>query len=391
MDSGAAKVLFVNAGILGLGAYHAFLQEALPKQSRIRGELLLLPEHLSTFDRILRRILTLRVWRDSWPGGANLDLARLRAELNTGLHARRLVASAQPERFDVLFFHRQSAAWGCLDLMSRIPSIVSIDATQDAIMAAARTSLEGRTYAVNARIDGAVYRRAAAIVSTSQWAADCVRARYPEARAPIHVLPPPVALQRFDPAWMDKRRARARRGAKPHVLFVGGDFPRKGGPELLAAWSAGGFASRASLELVTDWPVAQLPAGVTLRRGVAALSERWLQCWREADLFVMPTRNEAFGLVYQEAAAAGLPAIGTRHNAVPEIIDDGTTGLLVPPADVPALTRALADLIEDVDARDRMGRAARARIERLADPSRHLDQLADIVDAVRRPPSSALR
>ena len=48
-----------------------------------------------------------------------------------------------------------------------------------------------------------------------------------------------------------------------------------------------------------------------------------------ADIFVMPTRNEAFGLVFQEAAAAGVPAIGTRQNAVPEIIVDGETGLLV--------------------------------------------------------------
>ncbi len=53
----------------------------------------------------------------------------------------------------------------------------------------------------------------------------------------------------------------------------------------------------------------------------------------------MPTRNEAFGLVYQEAAAAGLPAIGTNHNAVPEIIIDGETGLLVPVGDRDALVR----------------------------------------------------
>ena len=49
----------------------------------------------------------------------------------------------------------------------------------------------------------------------------------------------------------------------------------------------------------------------------------------------MPTRNEAFGLVYQEAAAAGLPAIGSRLNAVPEIIADGDTGLLVTPGGHP--------------------------------------------------------
>ena len=48
----------------------------------------------------------------------------------------------------------------------------------------------------------------------------------------------------------------------------------------------------------------------------------------------MPTRNEAFGLVFQEAAAAGLPAIGTRLNAIPEIVADGETGILVHPGHV---------------------------------------------------------
>ena len=74
----------------------------------------------------------------------------------------------------------------------------------------------------------------------------------------------------------------------------------------------------------------------------------------------MPTRNEAFGLVYQEAAAAGLPAIGTRLNAVPEIIEDGTDGTAgadrgTPRRSVPALG-ALADSAE---LRERLGRAAR--------------------------------
>ena len=385
------RVLFVNAGILGLTAYHAFLKETLPKQTRLQGELLLLSERMSFADRALRRILTTRLWRDGWLGVRNMDLVRFRAELNTGLHARRRLATAPLPTVDALFFHRQSAAWGSLDLMRRIPSIVSIDATQDVVMSTATRWLERATYELNARVDGAVFRAAAAIVSTSRWTADCLRARYPDLRTPVHVLPPPVLLDRFDPAWVDERRARAGQQTKPRILFVGGDFPRKGGFDLLEVWRSSALRSRASLDIVTDWPLPNVPEGVRLWRGVRRFSEAWTRCWREADIFVMPTRNEAFGLVFQEAAAAGLPAVGTRHHAVSEIIDDGVTGLLVAPGDTAGLARALETLAGDAALRDRLGRAARARIETVAHPLRHLDQLADIVAASQRNRPAALR
>jgi starch synthase len=385
------RVLFINAGILGLTAFHAFLRETLPKQTRLHGELVLLSEQMSFADRAIRRMLTMRLWQDGWLGLSNIDLARFRAELNTGLHARRCIERANPARFDALFFHRQSAAWGSLGLMRRIPSIVAIDATQDVVMDTATRGVERRTYGLNAKVDGAVFRTAAAIISTSRWAADRLQARYPEVRTPVHVLRPPVLLDRFDPAWPDARRVRAGLGAKPTILFMGGDFPRKGGFELLEAWERSRLASAASLEIATDWPIPHVPEGVRLRRGVTPFSDAWTRCWREADVFVMPTRNEAFGLVYQEAAAAGLPAIGTRLNAVPEIIDDGATGLLVAAGDTAGVARALETLTKDAELRERMGRAARARIEQLAHPLRHVEQLAEIVAAARRLRPAALR
>jgi glycosyltransferase involved in cell wall biosynthesis len=95
----------------------------------------------------------------------------------------------------------------------------------------------------------------------------------------------------------------------------------------------------------------------------------------------MPTKNEAFGFVYQEAGAAGLPAIGSRLNAIPEIISDGTTGLLVAPNDRGELIAALDTLIASAELRDRLGRAARRKIERDADPGAHREQLVTIIRA----------
>ena len=73
--------------------------------------------------------------------------------------------------------------------------------------------------------------------------------------------------------------------------------------------------------------------GVNIIRGVAAYSSQWSNIWRPGRPFFMPIRQEAFGTVFQEAAAAGLPRIGTRINAIPEIVQEGQNGILVTPGD----------------------------------------------------------
>lgn len=265
--------------------------------------------------------------------------------------------------------------------MERRPAIVSVDATQTCVIQDATSAAERWSLGFNVRRDGEILRRAAAIVSTSNWARRDIHRLYPECRTPIHVLPNPVMLDLFDPRWIDERRARG--NARPQVLFVGGDFPRKGGPELLEAWERGGFARCADLTLVTEWPLARLirslPAGVRQQQGIRGHTPEWRAAWRAADVFVMPTRNEAFGLVFQEAAAAGLPAIGTHLNAVPEIVTDGETGLLVKPGDVPELVAALETLIASAELRESMGRAARRKIERDADPDAHRQRLVELI------------
>ena len=121
---------------------------------------------------------------------------------------------------------------------------------------------------------------------------------------------------------------------------------------------------------MTSWPLdaATLPPGVTVHRDVTAHTDRWLDLRRGADLFVLPTRDEAFGIVFQEAAAAGLPAIGSRLNAVPEIVQDGETGLLVPPGDRDALARAIDALLASPELRRDLGTRGRAFIQASADP-----------------------
>jgi glycosyltransferase involved in cell wall biosynthesis len=86
-----------------------------------------------------------------------------------------------------------------------------------------------------------------------------------------------------------------------------------------------------------------------------------------ADVFVFTSIFETFGIVATQAMAAGLPVIATRNSAIPEVVEDGVTGLLSPPLDAEAVARNIALLLNDEELRQRMGRQALERAKRLYD------------------------
>ena len=81
------------------------------------------------------------------------------------------------------------------------------------------------------------------------------------------------------------------------------------------------------------------------------------------DVFVFPTLDEALGMSAVEAQACGLPAVASRTGGVPDIVEDGVTGLLVSPGNAASLADALRKLLTDSGLRDRFARAARTRTE----------------------------
>ncbi len=87
---------------------------------------------------------------------------------------------------------------------------------------------------------------------------------------------------------------------------------------------------------------------------------RWLGSF---DFCVHPPLREGLGVAALQAGAAGVPVVGSRAGGIPEIIEDGRTGLLCPPGDAGALATALASVLSDLEAARAMGRRARERIE----------------------------
>ncbi len=107
--------------------------------------------------------------------------------------------------------------------------------------------------------------------------------------------------------------------------------------------------------------------------------------YAEADLLVLPSRAETYGMVVTEALARGIPVLGTRVNGVPEALGtapDGTVpGVLVPPGDPGALAGALRGWLTDAGLRQRWRAAARARRETLRGWDETTRLLNEVLDA----------
>ncbi|MFK0195519.1 glycosyltransferase [Kitasatospora sp. NPDC090308] len=164
-----------------------------------------------------------------------------------------------------------------------------------------------------------------------------------------------------------RRAARERLGLPPEALVVGtvGNLTaKKDQATLLAAFAMlRGREPDARLVLVGSGPLeAELRARAgdgVLFAGTRADVPELLPGW---DVFCLSSRQEGLPVALMEAMASGLPSVVTGVGGVPEILDDGVEGRLVPPGDPAALAAALGELTGP-GARERMGAAARRRAE----------------------------
>ncbi len=146
------------------------------------------------------------------------------------------------------------------------------------------------------------------------------------------------------------------------AIFVGFDFERKGGLDVLAAWPAVRAAIPDAELLIVGPPRRQSGDGVKWAGSVTS-PEELSRLYGSAAVFVLPTRWDPWGLVYHEAMSHGLPCIGTDAFAVPEIIDAGKTGLLVKPQSPDAIAQAMIELLSDPVRTARMGEEAARRAQ----------------------------
>lgn len=196
-------------------------------------------------------------------------------------------------------------------------------------------------------LECAIYRNARLVFTSSRFAADSLVEDYglPPERAVVvgsggNVPVPPVCPSRV-------------RSGGARILFVGVEWERKGGPELLEAVAQ---LRRTRPDVALD-VVGCAGAAEGVRFHGRVPPSDVARFYQEADIFCLPSRAEPSAGVLAEAAAYGLPIVATRVGGTPERVIDGGTGFLVPAMDAEALGRSLARLVDEPDLASRMGRA----------------------------------
>ena len=302
----------------------------------------------------------------------------LRASLGAYLALR-----PQAKTLQAMLFHTQVTSLFSAGLMRHSPSVISLDATPlqyDALgkfyghSPSANTKLEALKKSLNVRALNAAQH----LVTWSHWTKASLVADYGMPADKITVIPPGI-----DTAQWRFPREIARLSGPLHLLFVGGDFTRKGGDVLLKALQSLPASVNAQLHLVTNSPdVTDDQPNIHVYRNVAPNSPTLLNLFRQADIFVFPTRADCLPLAIMEAMAAGLPIITTSVGALPEAVISGETGLIVPPDDSDALANAITRLATDPGLRAQLGRRAREMAVECFDATTNYLRLLEVVKSV---------
>ncbi len=278
-----------------------------------------------------------------------------------GLVEQRRAYRTQP--FDVMFTNT-SISYVDPGPSGRVPTMFDFDSTPVQLdrMGGYSTSPDSRPVAaVKHRLMRRLFERVTLNQAWSNWARDSVIDDYDIAPGRVVLNPPGVDLEFWNPD--DRSPRRPERPAR--ILFVGGDFERKGGLDLLA-WHRSLEPGRAELDIVTRDPI-ETHDGVNVHLGVGPNSPELKALHREADVFVLPSKGECFGIATIEAMASGIPVVASDVGGTADIVDEGETGYIVPAGSVRDLGRALEAVINRDDRGESMGRRARTVAEQRFD------------------------
>jgi colanic acid/amylovoran biosynthesis glycosyltransferase len=269
-------------------------------------------------------------------------------------------ALGAPRRFDAI--HCQFGPAGLVSLLARRAGL--IDGPITVAFYGYDVTRFPRT--AGARAYDALFREAALLLPISDdLGARLVALGAPPAKVRTHRLGVDLAL--FEPADRSTRRA------APVALAVGRFVEKKGFETLLRAFARIAPQTDLALRLVGDGPLRPRLEALVAELGIAArvdfrgwrTSEEVAREMADSDFLVAPSVTAADGdmegapLVILEALATGLPVVGSRHGGIPETVDDGATGLIVPERDEAALADALVRMSR-ADVRVPMAAAARA-------------------------------
>lgn len=352
------RVGFVLEQALGHVAYGMGLREALSARADLECVWMEVPFGVGRFGRIplLGRNWTLR----------------------GSMRARHAIARVhQQQALDGLVIHTQTVGVFSAGHMARIPTLLSLDATPanyDELATVYGDRVHpGPVEAVKRSIHRSVMRHARGFTTWSEWAKSSLVRDYGVASETITVIHPGTVISKFP-----NPESRAERRPGPlRVLFVGGDFVRKGGDLLIDVWRQS-LREEVELHLVTGAAI-ESERNLRVYRGVKPYSPELLALYADVDVFVLPTRADCLAMVLGEAMAASLPIITTRVGAHAEAVQDGQSGFLIAKDDAAGLAERLRRFVAEPNLARQMGSQSRSFGEAHFDMHKNANRIADLV------------
>jgi glycosyltransferase involved in cell wall biosynthesis len=206
----------------------------------------------------------------------------------------------------------------------------------------------------------------------SNWAAGSLVNDYGVDKSRIHVIPPGVDLNQWQPGEPDNDTGVC------NLLFVGGNFERKGG-ETLLNWANSTAISGWHLDIVTRKALVIADPRISVHNDLTSNDPRLTALYKKSNVFVLPTLADCYSIAGIEALASGLPVILSLTGGTADVLQYGKTGFLLDPSACEALEQKLKALIGDRALRQTMGRAARADAVERYDVVKNIRKTVDIM------------
>ncbi len=318
------------------------------------------------------------------PTGLMKYLPFLPGKLRDILIGREQVQQGLRAPYDLAFFNTQIPAALNLEILHRKPYFLSADNTpiqfdQMAAYYGRSSDPGGLLSAIKRRANRWLFQHAAGLFPWSHWVAGSLINDYGVSPERIHVIPPGVDIEWWRAnSHKESHRAFLTESPQPcQILFVGGDLYRKGGRCLLEAFHKlpPGLAQ---LHLVTRTEIPP-EENIFIYNDMQPNSAELLALYQLADVFVLPSKAEAFGIAAVEASAAELPVIASRIGGLSDIVIPGQTGFLIEPDDSNTLAAHLMTLCTSPQLRLQMGEAARLRAKTFFDARKNAEHVVSIL------------
>lgn len=369
VSEGRTRLLFVSSVILGFRRYHENIIRYCAADETVDAVHIQL--RFPFWNKLLGKSLPVL-------GAKGYDLHSYRHLIMWRYILRHWFGGPLPlDRFDAVHILTEGVGLAVIDFAKQTPTKFAINIDVTAVQDYEELGFSRLARRPVVAAQQRMFDAADLVVCRNQWCSHSLRRDFGLTDEKIH-----VARNSMTPSAISRQDHPPRREGEPvRIVFVGNDFERKGGPQLVKLHQER-FCDRAELHICSGRARPDNSLRNVVWHGAVPNDRLRGELLPTMDIFVLPTRNDMHPWAVLEAAATGLPVVSSRLAGIPEMVLDGHTGWLCPVGDWTAVGDATERLVADAPLREQMGRNARAHIEANYNPDLQFGGLIERLKAL---------